>query len=171
MKIFSYTVPVVIALILIIAAFKKVNIIEEFTAGAVDGFKVVYGLAPILILMLTALAMFKSSGVVDMLAAACAPVFEWIGIPGELLPLAIMRPLSGSGSIALVSQYLGDYGPDSLIGRIACVMAASTETTLYTITIYMGAARTKKIGPALIAGLTADFCAFIIAALTVRLLL
>ena len=146
MGIFNYTIPVLMAAVFVVALIKKVNIFEEFVAGVGNGFKVVLKIAPVLIALLTAIAMFRASGGMDLLNAGMRPVARLLAIPEELMTLAVMRPLSGSGSIALLNDYLIQYGPDSEIGRMASVLAASTETTFYTLTVYMGSVGIKKTG-------------------------
>ena len=138
MGVFNYTIPVLMAAVFIVALVRKVNIFEEFIAGVGDGFKIVLKIAPVLVALLTAIAMFRASGGMDFLNAGMRPVARLLSIPEELMTLAVMRPLSGSGSMALLNDYLVQYGPDSEIGRMASVLAASTETTFYTLTVYMG---------------------------------
>lgn len=144
MGVFNYTIPVLMAAVFIVALVRKVNIFEEFIAGVGDGFKIVLKIAPVLVALLTAIAMFRASGGMDFLNAGMRPVARLLSIPEELMTLAVMRPLSGSGSMALLNDYLVQYGPDSEIGRMASVLAASTETTFYTLTVYMGSAGIKK---------------------------
>ena len=171
MGIFNYTIPVLMAAVFVVALIKKVNIFEEFVAGVGNGFKVVLKIAPVLIALLTAIAVFRASGGMDLLNAGMRPVARLLAIPEELMTLAVMRPLSGSGSIALLNDYLIQYGPDSEIGRMASVLAASTETTFYTLTVYMGSVGIKKTGRALPAAVFADLCAIFGAVITVRLFL
>ena len=113
--------------------------------------------------------MLKASGALDMFSAAMAPVAGFLKIPREVIPLALLRPVSGGGSIALLENLIKNCGPDSTAGRIAAVMAGATETTFYTITVYFGAIGVKKTGYALPAALAADFCSFIMAGATVKL--
>ena len=171
MGVFNYTIPVLMAAVFIVALVRKVNIFEVFIAGGGDGFKIVLKIAPVLVALLTAIAMFRASGGMDFLNAGMRPVARLLSIPEELMTLAVMRPLSGSGSMALLNDYLVQYGPDSEIGRMASVLAASTETTFYTLTVYMGSAGIKKTGRALPAAVFADLCAIFGAVITVRLFL
>lgn len=171
MNIMSFVIPLVILGILLLGLIKKVNIIDEFAQGVKDGLQSVFGVAPMLLLMLTALAMFRGSGAVEGLSRLMEPVCTWIGIPPELIPLAVLRPVSGSGSIAQLAEYLSVYGADSAVGRMASVLAASSETTFYTYALYSGAAGVQKLPYALTCGLIADLCAFLFSVLSVRLVL
>lgn len=171
MNIISFVIPLVILGILLLGFIKKVNVLEEFAQGAREGVVSILGIAPMLLLMLTGLAMFRGSGAVEWLSRAMDPICSSVGIPPELIPLAILRPVSGSGSIAQLSEYLSVYGADSSIGRMASVLAASSETTFYTYALYSSAAGVQKLPYALMCGLIADLCAFIFSVLTVRLML
>ena len=171
MKIISYLIPVIIFGILLLGVIKKVNIMDAFTEGAKEGITAVFGVAPTVLLMVTALNMFRGSGAVEGLTAWLSPVCHAVGIPPELVPLAILRPISGSGSIAQLSDYLSVYGADSAVGRMASVLAASSETTFYTYAVYSGAAGVGKLPYALTCGLLADLAAFVFSVLSVRLFL
>ena len=170
MNVLAYLIPVAIVGILIFGLCKKINIIEEFTAGAKEGVKSVIQVAPILIIMLTALSMFRGSGAIGLLADFFSPICAVLGIPPELIPLAVLRPISGSGSIAQLSDYLQTYGADSAIGRMASVLAASSETTFYTYALYTGAAGVSRLPYALTCGLISDLIAFLFSVLSVRLI-
>jgi spore maturation protein B len=114
--------------------------------------------------------MFKASGALDVLTHALAPMSNAIQVPGELVPLAILRPVSGSGSLAIFENTLNTYGPDSFLGRVASVMQGSTETTFYTIAVYYGAINVQKTRHTVFCALIADFVGFIMSTLAVRLL-
>lgn len=161
--------PCVIAFIVCYALFKKVPVFDAFAEGAKDGLKMIFNIAPTLIGLIVSVTMLKASGVLDIITEFLSPVTDKIGFPGELLPMTLLRPVSGGGSTALLSQVLKDFGPDSFIGRCASVIAGSTETTFYAITVYFGAVNIKKIRHTLLAALVADFTAAIIAVLTVNL--
>ena len=167
----SYALPAFMTFLLIIGCKNKVDLIKEFTAGAMAGLKAALGLAPVFLLIMPILAMLRGSGFIELLSQWLSPVCSRIGIPAEIIPLALLRPVSGSGSIAQLSQMLDLYGADSLVGRCSSVLAASTETTLYTFSVYSSHAGIKKMPSALIAGLLADFCAFLFSVLFVRLFL
>jgi spore maturation protein B len=150
--------------------YKRVPVYESFVEGAREGFQVAVRIIPYLVAILFAIAMFRASGAMDFLATVLAPVLGLIGFPAEVLPMAIIRPLTGSGSAGLVVDMINQYGEDSLFVKMAAVMFGSTETTFYVIAVYFGAINIKKSRHAIAAGLTADVAAMIIAVWTVRLL-
>ena len=169
-EISAWAVPVVVAFILIYGLIRRVPVFSEFVAGAGEGAKNSIELLPSLIGLITAVTMLRASGAIELLEQAVGPTAARLGIPQEIIPMVLLRPVSGSGSIALLENLLKTYGPDSLPGRIASVMAASTETTFYTIAVYFGAVRVKKTRYALPAALTADCACTVISILTVHLL-
>ena len=127
-------------------------------------------LASVTVGLLTAVSMFRASGAMDALARLCAPVLNLLGIPAETVPLMLVRPVSGSGALAVASDLMAAHGPDSYIGRVAAVMLGSTETTFYTIAVYFGSAGIVRTRHTVPAALAADLTGFLTAALTVRLL-
>lgn len=165
----GYFVPFIVVLIIIIGLFRKVAVFNEFIIGAKEGAKSCFSILPSLVGLITAVAMFKASGALDMLSAFLRPGAELVGIPAEVIPLALLRPVSGGGSIALLENLIKTCGPDSFAGRMASVMTGATETTFYTITVYFGAIGIKKTRHALPAALCADFTSFIMAGVAVRL--
>ncbi len=166
-----YIIPIVLLGIVIFGLIKKVNIYDAFLEGAKEGAIATFQIMPAIIAILTAIGMLKASGALTMLVQLLEPVCQLIGFPAELAPLAIIRPISGSGSLAVLEQVLVDYGPDSLIGQIACVMQGSTETTFYTIAVYYGAAQITKTRYTLPCALAADFAGMILSAAIVRILM
>ena len=148
---------------------KRVNVYAALTRGAEDGLTVLLHIIPALVGLLTAVNMFRASGAMDLLTALCAPVLERLGIPPETVPLMLIRPVSGSGALAVASDLMTTHGPDSYIGRVAAVMMGSTETTFYTIAVYFGSAGIVRTRHTVPAALAADFTGFLAAALTVRL--
>ncbi len=162
-------IPSVIFLIIFHGMLKKVPIFDVFLEGAKEGLVTVFRIAPALVALLTGIAVFKSSGALDVLVGVIKAPFEFLGVPKEVLPLAILRPISGSGSLAMVSKLLGEHGPDSFIGRCVSVIMGSTETTFYTIAVYFGAAGIKKIRYTVFSALCADICAFLLGCYVVRL--
>ena len=167
----DYVIPVFIALIMIVGLIKRVDIFGEFTDGAKENLKSAFDVLPALIALMTAIGMFKASGGLDIISAAISPVTELLGFPGECIPLAIIRPVSGSGALAVFESILTDISPDSFPGRVASVMIGSTETTFYTVAVYYGITQVKKTRHTIASSLTADLTGFILSALTVRLLL
>ena len=152
-----------------VGCIKRQDVYGGMLAGAQEGLSLMRTLAPTLILMLTAVSMLRESGFFRLLTPIAAPVFRLLGIPPELAPLVLIRPLSGSAALAVGTDLMRVYGVDSVIGRTAAVMLGSSETTFYTISVYFGAAGIKKTRYALPAALIADLTGFCMAALSVRL--
>lgn len=164
----KYAIPCIIILIPLYAYFKGVPVYESFVAGAAEGLKLAVKILPFLLGMLVAINVFRASGGLDYLAAFLAPVTNFFGIPAEVIPLGLMRPLSGSGALAITADILNAYGADSFIGRLASTIQGSTDTTFYILTVYFGAVGIKKYRHALLVGLTADFISFVTAFLICR---
>ena len=162
-------VPVLLICTAAWAAYKKVDFFSAMTAGAASGLDTVKRILPSLIVLLTAIAMLRASGITDALSALLSPLLSRVGIPAETVPLMLLRPLSGSGALAIGSELMARFGPDSRIGRTAAVMLGSTETTFYVIGVYFGSLGIKKTRHAVPAALAADLAGFLTAALTVRL--
>ncbi|MFD0867738.1 Spore maturation protein B [Chlamydia abortus] len=157
----AWSIPVIIAFIPLFAAYRKVPVYESFVEGAKDGFQTAVSIIPQLVGMMVAISVFRASGAMDMMIGLIRPALDYIGVPGEVLPLAILRPLTGSGSLAYTADLMGQFGPDSLIGRIASTIQGSTDTTLYVLTVYFGAVGIRKAGYALKVGLISDAVGFI----------
>lgn len=168
--IYSLVVPVVIGFVAVFTLHKKKDVFEALTAGASDGLKVVIKILPALVALLTGVYMLRASGALDALCLLFSPIFNLVGIPPETASLVFIRPISGSGALAVGSELISRYGPDSLIGRTAAVMLGSSETTFYVIAVYFGAVGIKKTRYAIPAALCADLTGFIVAALAVRLM-
>jgi spore maturation protein B len=149
-------IPFLIMLFLGWGFFKKVKVYEVFIEGSKDGFNVAVKIIPYLVAMLVAIGIFRASGAMDLVIAALAPITNLIGMPPETLPLAILRPLSGSGSLGLMTELMKVHGPDSFIGVLASTMYGSSETTFYILAVYFGAVGIKNTRHALPAGLIAD---------------
>ena len=165
----SFVVPVVVLTFVIVGIVRKVSVFEAFCEGVIKGLKTVLSITPTLVALITAVTMLRESGAVDAFTRLITPVAEVLGFPAEIVPVAVLRPVSGGGSTALVLNIFETLGPDSFAGRIVSVMAGSTETTLYAITMYFGSVGVKKIRHTLLAGLAADLTAVIFSVLTVRL--
>ena len=163
-------VPIVMLVTAVLAMAKKENAYSILTDGAAEGLKTLGMVIPALVVLLTAVSMLRASGAATQIAEMIEPVTNKIGIPPEVLPLMLVRPISGSAALGVFADLLAQYGADSVIGRTAAVMMGSTETTFYTICVYFGAAKIKKTRYAVPAALCADITGFLIAALTVRLL-
>ena len=162
--------PVVLCLVAVYAQRKGVDVYAAMTAGAGEGLRTLVRILPALVALLTAVYMLRASGVLDALSGALEPVLSKVGLPGELLPLILVRPVSGSAALGVGSELIGTYGPDSELGRMAAVMLGSTETTLYTAAVYFGSVGADRTRYAVPAALCADLAGFLAAAWTVRIL-
>ncbi len=156
-----FIIPVFILFILVYGFYKKVPVYEAFIEGAKEGFTTVIRILPYLVAMLVAIGVFRTSGAMELLFTLISPVTNLLGIPAALLPLAFMRPLSGSASIGILAEMLKVYGSDSYIGRTASTMMGSTETTFYTASIYLGSVGLRDTRYALVAGLLSDLVGFL----------
>ena len=149
-------IPFLVAFFPLYAALRRLPVYEEFVEGAREGFHVGVRLIPFLVAMLVAIGMFRGAGGVDLLTQALRPVLDWIGFPPELLPMALMRPLSGSATLAIYSDLVKTHGADSLLAQMGGTLFGSTETTLYVLAVYFGAVAIRRTRHALPAGLIAD---------------
>jgi len=165
-----FIIPLMLVGFPLYGLYRRVPVYESFVEGAKEGFQVAVRIIPYLVAILFAVAMFRASGAMDLLARALGPILRPIGFPAEVLPMAIIRPLTGSGSAALVVDMINRYGEDSIFVKMAAVMFGSTETTFYVIAVYFGAINIKKTRHAVPAGLTADIAAMLFAVWSVRLL-
>lgn len=166
----AYLVPLLLAFTALFALGKRVNVYDALTKGAEEGLTITLRILPALVGLMTAVYMLRASGVMDLLGQLLAPLLVRLGIPPETAALLFIRPVSGSGALAVGSELMAEYGPDSYIGRVAAVMLGSTETTFYTIAVYFGSAGVHKTRYAVPAALVADLAGFIAAAFAVRLL-
>ncbi|MCM1329181.1 MAG: spore maturation protein [Ruminococcus sp.] len=167
----EFAIPAFIALIMAAGLIKRVDVFGEFTDGARENLKSAFDVLPALIALMTAIGMFKASGGLEIISSAIAPITEFLGFPRECIPLALIRPVSGSGALAVFETILTEVSPDSFAGRVASVLIGSTETTFYTIAVYYGITKVKKTRHAVVSSLTADLTGFILSALTVRFFL
>lgn len=149
--------------------FKGRKVYEWFIEGAKDGLKVCLRIFPYLLAMIIAVQIFREAKLMDLLNNLIAPLGNMIGLPKELIPLIIIKPLSGSGAIGVFTDIIKNFGPDTKIGLIASVVMGTTETIFYTITVYFGAVKVKKIRHTLWAAIMADITAIIMAILVVNL--
>jgi len=163
-------IPLIIAAFVAYAAKKKVPVYESFVQGAKGGFDVAIKIIPYLVAMLVAIGIFRASGAMDILVGALSPIAHLIGMPPEALPMALLRPLSGSGSLGLMTDIMKKYGPDSFIGVLVSTMYGSSETTFYVIAVYFGAVNIYRTRHAVAAGLIADFFGMIGALIICKLL-
>jgi len=161
-------IPFFIAAFPLYASLRGVKVYEEFVDGAKEGFDVAIRIIPYLIAMLCAIGIFRAAGGIELLSKGLSPVLHWIGFPTELLPMALMRPLSGSGTLGMFTELVKQYGPDSLIARTAGTIYGSTETTFYVLAVYFGSVAVKRTRYAVIAGLTADAIGILISIIICR---
>ena len=166
----EYIVPLLLLFVCLWALRKKENAYEHMLLGAKEGLQLLVHLVPSLVLLLTAVGMLRSSGVMDILSTWLSPIFAFVGIPPETALLVLIRPISGSAALAVGADLMANYGVDSYIGKTVAIMLGSTETTFYTIGVCFGAAGIKKTKYTLPAALIADLTGFIMAALTARFL-
>ena len=164
----DYIVPCLLLVSACAALYKKENAYDLLLQGAGEGLKLLLSLVPTLILLLTAVYMFRASGAAEALSRMLAPVFSLFGIPPETALLVLVRPISGSAALAVGAELMGQYGVDSQIGRTVAVMLGSTETTFYTVSVYFGAAGIQKTRYTVPAALFADLVGFLMASWTVR---
>lgn len=170
MSLSSLVIPVLLAGVAVCGLGRRVDVYAALTHGAEEGLGVLLRIVPALVGLLTAVSMFRASGAMDALSGLLAPVLETLGIPAETTPLLLIRPVSGSGALAVGTDLMTTYGPDSYIGRVAAVMLGSTETTFYTIAVYFGSAGIHRTRHAMPAALLADLTGFVASAFAVRLL-
>lgn len=166
----SWAIPVLLLVIPLYGFIKKVPVYESFVEGAEEGFTTAVKIIPFLVGMMVAISVFRASGAMDYLTLAINPITSKIGAPAEVIPVALMRPLSGSGVLGLATELMRIYGPDSFIGRLASVMQGTTDTTFFVLTVYFGAVGIKKYKYSIITGLTADITGFLAAVYICNLL-
>lgn len=164
-----WAIPVMIAFVLLYGWKKRVPVYETFVEGAKGGFGTTIRILPHLIAMMVAVTMFRESGALGLLLGLIKPILDFLHFPEELLPLALLRPLTGTGSLAIATDLIAQYGPDSFLGRLAATMQGSTDTTLYVLTVYFGAVGIRNSSYALKVGLLSDLAGVIFSLLVVYL--
>lgn len=162
--------PLIVGGIVLFGFLKNVEVFDTFLEGAKEGIGASMRILPTLIGLIVAVTMVRASGLLELLCSLAEPLAEAVGISPEILPLALLRPVSGSGSSAYTLSILQQFGPDSETGKIASVLASSTETTFYAIAVYFGACGYKKLRYTVPAALLGDCAALVFAVLTVKLL-
>jgi len=165
----AWAIPVLVTTVLIYASWKKIPIFDTFVEGGKEGFNIAISLLPYMVGMLVALGIFRESGAFDLFVKLISPITNILGIPGELVPLAIMRPISGNGALAISAEIMQRFGPDSLLGLIASTMQGSTDTTFYILTVYFGSIGIKKIRYSMTVGLLSDIVGFLAAVIVCTL--
>ena len=161
--------PLLIVSIVTVGLIKKVKVFDCFIKGAKKGMMTVYELMPSIVGLVVAVSMFKASGGSELIANLLTPVAKFLNVPQEILPMALLSPISGGGSLSLFEQVLNDHGPDSFIGRVASVLMGSSDTTVYAVTVYFSAIGIKNTRHTLYSGLLADFTSMVLSSFFVRL--
>jgi spore maturation protein SpmA len=166
------SIPFLLSAIPLFAILRRVKVYEEFITGAKEGFEVAIKIIPYLVAMLVAISMFRAAGGIDLISRALAPVFNFLHfpLPPDLLPMVLIRPLSGSGSLGFFTELVKNFGPDSLIARTAGTIYGSTETTFYVLAVYFGSVAVTRTRHAVLAGLTADFVGMVVAVFLCRMM-
>ncbi|HUI63318.1 MAG TPA: spore maturation protein [Bacteroidota bacterium] len=163
-------IPLVLVIFLGWGIVRRVKVYEVFVEGAKEGFATAIRIIPYLVAMLVAIGIFRASGALDLLTSLVSPVTSALGMPPETLPMALMRPLSGSGSLGIMTELMKVHGPDSLIGVMASTMYGSSETTFYVLAVYFGAVGIKNTRHALPVGIIADIAGMLAAVWIVNFL-
>ncbi|MBQ7714045.1 MAG: spore maturation protein [Oscillospiraceae bacterium] len=169
MTLSELVVPLLLCFVGVYGAARRVDVYGALTKGAEEGLGVLLRVLPSLVGLLTAVYMFRASGAMDWLARLLSPLLTALGIPPECAPLLLVRPISGSGALAVGSEIMENSGADSYAGRVAAVMLGSSETTFYTVAVYCGAAGIRKTRYTIPAALVADGVMFLLSACAVRL--
>ncbi len=165
----NLAIPVAIIIILLFGYKKKLKLYEVFTEGAKEGFNIAVRIIPYLVAIFFAISFFRFSGAMDIFKAIINPVTDLIRMPGDVVPLALMRPLSGGGALGITSELITTFGPDSLEGFMASIMQGSTDTTFYIIAVYFGSVGIKNARHAVGGGLIADLAGILMAVFVANL--
>lgn len=165
----NYLMLTVVLLIIAVALFKKVDIFKAFSEGVKEGISSVKNIFPPLLGLLSGVAVLSASGFFDGLSLFLSPICSFMGFPKELVPLALVKPFSGSGSIALLKSTYSLYGVDSLVGKAASIMCAATETTFYAISVYFGSVGIKKSAHTVPCALIGDFVTIVLSVVAAKL--
>lgn len=155
--------PIFIIIIILYGLKKKINIYDSFLEGAKEGLVTTFSIFPAVIAMIFAINIFLDSGVLNFVASFCNPILKLLNIEPEILPMALLRPISGNASLAIMNEIFMNVGPDSFTGRLASVLQGCTDTTIYVIALYFGTVKINKIKHSLPVGLFADLIGIIMA--------
>ena len=166
----NLAMPLIILMIVLYGFLEKKEVFDKFLEGAKDGIKIIVNIFPTLIGLFLAVGALRSSGIIDIIVQCLEPILHLIDFPSEIMPLAILRPISGSSSIAIAADIMKNFGVDSQMGILASVIMGATETTLYTIAVYSSSVKIKKTRFVLIASLTADIVGIITSVVVCRFL-
>lgn len=166
----NLAMPLIILLIATYGLIEKNKVFDDFLEGAKEGIEIVFSILPTLVGLFVAIGALRNSGILDMIIRIITPILNVIHFPSEIMPLAMLRPISGSGSIAVATDIMKTYGVDSSIGMMASVIMGSTETTLYTIAVYTSCVKIKKTRFVLVASLVADIVGMLVSVGICRIL-
>lgn len=158
-----WALPAILLLILTMGLAKKIPIYETFTTGAKDGFKVAVNIIPYLVAIIVAISMFRASGIIEMLEQTLSGILCRIHVPADVIPIMIVRSLSGSAALGVFSDIANTLGPDDYATKLSAIMVGSSETTFYVLAVYFGAVGISKFRYALLVGLLADFIGIVAA--------
>lgn len=164
-------VPISVGFILLFGMIKRTKIFDAFIEGAIEGMHTLYMIIPTITGLVVAVEMLQKSGAIDLVCKMAEPLADFFNFPKEIVPMAVLRPVSGSGATALLTNIFENYGPDSFPGQIASVLAGSSETTIYAVTMYFGSVGITKTRHTLWVGLLADLTALIMSIVTVKFVL
>lgn len=164
-------VPLAVGFILLFGMIKRTKIFDSFIEGAIEGMHTLYMIIPTITGLVVAVEMLQKSGAIDLVCKMAEPLADFFNFPKEIVPMAVLRPVSGSGATALLTNIFENYGPDSFPGEIASVLAGSSETTIYAVTMYFGSVGITKTRHTLWVGLLADLTALIMSIVTVKFVL
>jgi spore maturation protein B len=166
----NYIVPILFILIVVYANFKRVNNYNSFVKGAKKSFELIFDIFGYIVAIFIVIELFNASGISDYLCSILTPIFNFLNIPNELTEFIVIKPFSGSGGLAMLSEIFATYGADSYIGRCASVIMASSETVFYVATVYFSKTSVKKLGIAIPIALIANVICAIVACLFCRLI-
>ena len=167
-EISSYAIPIILLLFAIIVMVSKADMHSVFISGAIKGFKTAAELLPTMLILMSGIYMLNASGTVEIISRMLSPALGILGIPAEIVPLILVRPVSGSAATAMLNDIFSKYGADSFAGRCASVLAGCTDTILYTVSVYFAATKVKNTRHALPAAFLTQFFAVLISCLAVR---
>lgn len=170
MSLFAYTVPLLFIIIFIVAIFKRVKVYDSFVDGVKGTLPLIFNLFPFIATVMIMSEIFEASGLSNFLTKIISPFFKFLGVPKEIVKLSLIKPFSGSGSTALLSEIFSKYGADSYIARCASVAYGSSETVFYVSAVYFSAVKNKKISKLIFIALFANFVALVIGCLFCRIL-
>jgi spore maturation protein SpmB len=159
----EWLLPALMLAILLFGLARRVKVYEVFVSAAKEGFQIAIVIIPFLVAILVGIAMFRASGAMEALIRVLSPVTERLGFPAEALPMALIKPLSGTGALGVMSETMKTHGPDSFIGYLVCLLNAGTETTFYVLAVYFGSVQVRVLRHTLVACLTADLAGYVAA--------